>query len=311
MARPGVTSPVSSSGFLRVDKPIGPTSHDVVRIARRALSERRVGHAGTLDPFASGLLLLGVGPATRLTEYLGDLDKSYEAVARLGTVTSTLDPEGEVVATSEDWRDVTEARLLDALESLTGSVDQLPPSYSAKKVDGERAYRKARRGETVELTPARITIHELELLSWSPPDVSFRVRCSTGTYVRAIARDLGEALGVGGHLTRLRRTGIGAFDVRDAIAVEDMERGAPLAGAWLTPLDAMAHLPRVEVDEAITTRLIHGQSPDIEEVSGSEGLDEGRPAVVVSRDELVCVGRREGDRLRPSKVFSSGLRGGE
>ncbi len=304
-----MTSTVSRSGFLRVDKPIGPTSHDVVRIARRALSERRVGHAGTLDPFASGLLLLGVGPATRLTEYLGDLDKSYEAVARLGTVTSTLDPEGEVIATSEAWREVTESGLLDALAPLTGPIDQLPPSYSAKKVDGERAYRKARRGEAVELAPARITIHELELLDWTPPDLTFRVRCSTGTYVRAIARDLGEALGVGGHLTWLRRTRIGNFEVADAIPVGEMEGGASLSGAWLTPLEAMGHLPRLEVDEVTTARLIHGQSPDLSEVSGSEVLDEGRPAAVVGRDELICVGRREGERLRPSKVFATASRG--
>ena len=292
------------SGFLRVDKPVGPTSHDVVRRARKALGERRIGHAGTLDPFASGLLLLGVGPATRLTEYLGELEKEYEATVRLGTATTTCDPEGDVTTVSDGWRDLGSEALTREFAGLTGSVAQLPPRFSAKKVRGERAYRIARRGDDVELEPAQVTIHEIELVDWSPPDARIRVRCSTGTYIRAIARDLGEGLGVGAHLTELRRTRIGPFHVDDAVSPDRVDAEGTEVGGWLSPLEAMQHLPRLEVDAETATRLIHGQSPATGDVPGAEGLAEGAPTTIVSGGDLVCVGRVEGDRLRPSKVFA-------
>ena len=177
--------------------------------ARRALDTRRVGHTGTLDPFASGLLLLCLGPATRLAEYLLGLDKEYLATARLGVTTDTLDREGDAVETASGWETLSSDEVRAALDELTGSISQTPPAFSAKKVKGEAAHRLARRGEAPELEPVTVTIHELELLDLDLPRVRFRVRCSSGTYVRAIARDVGEALGVGAHLTELRRTGIG------------------------------------------------------------------------------------------------------
>ena len=178
------------TGILPVDKPEGPTSHDVVARARRALRQRRIGHTGTLDPFASGLLLLCLGPATRLAEYLTALPKSYRAVLRLGQTTDTDDATGKVIAESDAWHSVTEAAFRAALAGQTGELDQLPPVYSAKKVDGERAYAAARRGEPVQRTPVRVTVYAAELVRFDPPFAEFTVDCSSGTYIRSIARDV-------------------------------------------------------------------------------------------------------------------------
>ncbi|NIP58321.1 MAG: tRNA pseudouridine(55) synthase TruB, partial [Gemmatimonadetes bacterium] len=204
-----------ADGVLPVDKPVGPTSHDVVARARRALDTGRIGHTGTLDPFASGLLLLCVGPATRLSEYLTALEKSYVAVARLGVGTDTLDPEGAVVERSDSWSELDRARIEEASASFLGRREQVPPQFSAKKVGGEAMYARARRGERVELSPIPVEIHELELLGVDLPDVRLRIRCSSGTYVRALARDLGAALGEPAHLAELRRTAVGSFRVQD------------------------------------------------------------------------------------------------
>lgn len=297
--------PGAGEGFCLVDKPAGPTSHDLVRQARRALETRRIGHAGTLDPFATGLLLLGVGRATRLIEYLSDLDKVYVAEARLGIRTSTLDPEGEVVSRNEAWQTLSHDEIHQALESFRGDREQVPPSFSAKKVRGERAYARARRGESTELNPVRIQIHDIELLEVSLPRVRFRVRCSTGTYVRVLGEELGDALDVGAHLTALRRTAIGPFGVERAVAPEQLGDADRLRDAWVSPLEALSNLPRLEVAEAVAEALVHGQSPAIDSLldTGARELPEGEPVVVVSEDELVCVARREDGRLRPSKVF--------
>lgn len=294
---------MSLAGFCPVDKPAGPTSHDIVRQARKALGIRRIGHTGTLDPFASGLLLLGVGSATRLIEYLDDLPKEYTAVARLGVQTTTDDPEGDVLERSNGWQALVRSEIAEVLRGLLGDLEQRPPSYSAKRIAGERAYTRARAGETVELEPVRVTVHEIELVEIDLPEIRFRARVSTGTYIRALARDLGAALGVGAHLTALRRTAIGPLRVERAIAPEALGQPDCHVRSWIPALDALAHLPRVEVDRAVVQRLVHGQSPEQSEVPGADRIPQDHPIAVVHEERLVCVGRIEGSRLRPSKVF--------
>jgi tRNA pseudouridine55 synthase len=246
-------------GVLPVDKPAGPTSHDVVDAARRALGERRIGHTGTLDPFASGLLLLCVGPATRLAEYITGLPKSYRATARLGETTATADPEGEVTRTSDAWRALSEAVVRRAFEGHVGVREQRPPAFSAKKVGGERLYEKARRGEQVRAEPVPVCIHRLAVEEVDLPEVTFSLTCSSGTYVRAVARDVGDDLGVGGHLSALRRTAIGPHRVDEALALDDLEDPGRVTDALLSPLAALAHLRRIALDEAALGEVGHGR----------------------------------------------------
>src|SRR6476469_5442257 len=227
--RPDADAP---PGLLLVDKPGGMTSHDVVARARRALSVRKVGHAGTLDPMATGLLILGVGADTRLLGYVGGNDKTYEATIRLGQ--STVTDDREVLSTTST-AGLDDDAIRTALAAQTGPLQQVPSSVSAVKVDGRRSYDRVRAGEEVELAPRSVTVHRLEVHRIARPtpdlvDVDVTVECTAGTYIRAIARDAGAALGVGGHLTALRRTASGPFSVADASPVE--EAGAALlAGA--------------------------------------------------------------------------------
>jgi tRNA pseudouridine55 synthase len=207
-------------GLLLVDKPEGPTSHDMAEIVRRVTGVRRVGHTGTLDPFASGLLLLCVGWATRLAEYLTPLPKIYRGVIRLGERTDSDDRTGTVIGRSDDWRKLDAAAIRRVLEAQVGEIEQLPPAFSAKKLSGRRAYSLARAGGEVDLKPQRVTVRSIELRDLSLPDVCVEVACSSGTYIRAIARDVGEALGVGGHLAELRRLRIGEFSVDAAIQLD-------------------------------------------------------------------------------------------
>ena len=287
------------NGVLPVDKPGGPTSHDVVARVRRALKTRAVGHTGTLDPFASGLLLVCAGPATRLAEYLTGLPKTYVATMRLGAATDTDDLTGEVIGGSDEWRSVTRDRIEAALQAQVGTIEQLPPLYSAKKVDGERMYAAARRGEAVERKPSVVTIHAIRLLGIDLPDVEFEVECGAGTYIRAIARDAGEALGVGGHLRTLRRTRVGPHTVERAVPLDLLDDEARVQAAILTPLDAMAHLPRALVDEAGIAALRHGRA-----VPSPADVPEGRPVALASEGgALLAIGERSGDLLQPRKVF--------
>src|SRR5215218_4173927 len=212
-------------GLLLVDKPGGMTSHDVVARARRVLSVRRVGHAGTLDPMATGLLVLGVGTATRLLGYVGGHDKTYEATIRLGQTTVTDDREGEVLATTPAGH-LDDDAVTGALAAQTGPLLQVPSSVSAVKVAGRRSYDRVRAGEEVVLEPRAVTVHRLDVHRITRPepdlvDVDVTVECTAGTYIRAIARDAGAALGVGGHLTALRRTASGPFRIEQAASVED------------------------------------------------------------------------------------------
>ena len=228
-------------GFLVLDKPAGLTSHACVGKVRRAYGLKRVGHGGTLDPAVTGVLPIAVGSATRLLPYLGS-DKAYRGVVRLGLTTSTDDLEGEVV-TQQDVPALDAEALEQALEPFRGAIQQRPPQVSAVHVDGERAYARSRRGETVELAARPVTIHRLELLGWNPAasELELEVHCSAGTYIRSLARDLGEALGCGGTLARLRRTEALGFRLEQAVSIEALP--LPL----LDPLAALGHLPRQQL----------------------------------------------------------------
>lgn len=288
------------SGVLPVDKPEGPTSHDIVAAARRALGTRRIGHTGTLDPFASGLLLLCVGSATRIAEYLTDLPKTYRARMRLGVETDTGDATGTPVFESEEWRALGAARVAEALQAQLGRIRQVPPAYSAKKIAGERAYDLVRRGEEIRLEAVEVEVYRIELLNVELPDVDFEVECSSGTYIRAIARDVGSALGVGAHLRALRRTAVGRHHVSAAVSADRLGDPDAVEAAWLSPLDALAHLPRVEVDDEGAAALRHGRSIRWErEAPRRQG-----PIAVAYQDALLAIGEFDDERLRPRKVFA-------
>ena len=252
----------TSSGLVVVDKPAGLTSHDVVARVRRLAGTRKVGHAGTLDPMATGVLVLGVERATRLLGHLTLTEKAYDATIRLGAATTTDDAEGEVVSTAATTG-VGEPSVRAALASYLGEIEQVPSAVSAIKVDGKRAYRRVRDGETVELAPRSVTIHAIEVHAVRRSevlDVDLSVRCSSGTYVRAIARDLGVVLGVGGHLTRLRRTAVGPFDLAAARTLDDLATGfevLPIGAA------ARACFPALDLDAAQARDVRHGRAIDV------------------------------------------------
>jgi tRNA pseudouridine55 synthase len=221
---------VVADGLIVVDKPAGMTSHDVVARVRRLARTRRVGHGGTLDPMATGVLIVGVNRATRLLTYVIGSGKRYAATIRLGQSTLTDDAEGEVTSTASA-ADVAEAAVHAGLAAQRGEIDQVPSAVSAIKIDGKRAYQRVREGEAVELPARRVTVSRLDVLdirrAASMVDVDVDVECSSGTYIRAIARDLGAALGVGGHLTALRRTAVGAITLAEAVTLDDLEKRAP------------------------------------------------------------------------------------
>jgi len=283
---------------LPIDKPVGPTSHDVVARARRALHEKRIGHTGTLDPFASGLLLLCIGRATRLAEFLSGLPKTYIADIMLDAFTDTDDRTGRRIRETDAWQSIDDARLRDALAHFTGTIRQVPPAYSAKKVGGERSYRAARRGESLDLQAVEVTIHALRILEFTPPLVRVEVDCSSGTYIRALARDVGAYLGTGGYLQELRRTRVGRFDVDDALPLDRIDDPATVADHAVSPLDALRHLPRVDVDAATADRLRHGQRVPF------DGPLPDRDFVVASADHLVAIASGRDGVLHPRKVFT-------
>ena len=287
-------------GVLPVDKPEGPTSHDAVALARRALGTRRIGHTGTLDPFASGLLLLCVGSATRLAELLTGLPKTYVARARCGARTDTDDRTGSVVEETADLSRVTREAVEGALREQLGERMQRPPAYSAKKVAGERAYARARRGESTELEPVAVEIRRIALTDFEPPEFGFEVECSSGTYVRAIARDVGDALGVGAHLVALRRTRIGAFDVTRALPVDALSDRERVAAAWIEPLEAVRDLPRYDADARAAEDVAHGRP-----VQASLDAPDGATAAIAHEGSLLALARTDAGWLRPFRVFAN------
>jgi tRNA pseudouridine55 synthase len=286
---------------LPVDKPVGPTSHDVVALARRALGTRRIGHTGTLDPFASGLLLLCVNRATRIAEYLSGLSKTYTGVLRLDATTDTDDHTGTIIETFSSWRELDRPRVEQAMQTLTGELDQIPPQYSAKKTEGERMYTRARRGEVVTLPPVRVEVKRFELKGFDLPEVHFEVECSSGTYIRALARDLGQRLGVGGHLTQLRRIRVGNAGVNEAVTLDQLPDGEAVARARKGVLDALSHLPHYSVAHDDARRLAHGQA-----IHRPATLAEAAPLVITTDGELVALARTDGEWIRPQKVWAAG-----
>lgn len=285
-----------SPGILLVDKPAGLTSHDVVARTRRAFGTRKVGHAGTLDPMATGLLVIGIEGATRLLTYIVGADKTYRATIRLGQTTTTDDAEGEITGTAEAgaWSAVTDESVDAGVAALTGAISQVPSAVSAIKVDGRRAYDRVRAGEEVVLAARDVVVSRFDVVARRRDgdllDLDVVVDCSSGTYIRALARDLGAALGVGGHLTALRRTRVGPFDVADAVGLDDLDGAAPLSPAAA----ASAVLTPLAVTDAEARDLRHGKRLD----GQASRLDGARAAAIDEGGRLVGIVEKRGADLK-------------
>lgn len=293
-------------GILLVDKPQGMTSHDVVARTRRAFGTRKVGHAGTLDPMATGLLVIGIEGATRLLTYIVGADKTYEATIRLGETTGTDDADGDITgrAAPEAWRTVTDEALSAGIAALTGEISQVPSAVSAIKVDGRRAYDRVRAGEDVVLAARDVRVSRFEVTARRQGDgtldLDVIVDCSSGTYIRALARDLGTALGVGGHLTALRRTRVGPFDVRDAVSLDALE-----ASATLSPAEAAGRiLPPLAVSAVEARDLRHGKR-----LVGEAARLEGDLAAAIDEEGmLVGIVEKRGADLKSAMNMPEGDR---
>jgi tRNA pseudouridine55 synthase len=281
-------------GVIAVDKPSGMTSHDVVDSVRRALATKKVGHAGTLDPDATGALIVGVGRATRFLEYAQQAPKRYRAWIRFGVTTTTEDAAGEVLERRAVALD--EGVIRSVLATFVGDIEQVPPMVSAVKVGGERLYARARRGEEVERAPRSVSIYALELLDYEPREAlaTVDVGCSAGTYIRSLAADVGARVGCGAHLARLRRTVAGGFTESDLVALNEVraDKLRPL-------LDAVRSLPCLEVDESTALLVRHGRSIAVKDPSADEA---GRPVALVHDGALLGVYARRGDVLSPERV---------
>lgn len=251
------------SGFVVVDKPAGITSHDVVSRVRRILGTRKVGHTGTLDPFATGVLPVAVNDGTKAIPFLDEGVKSYEAIMQLGVATDTLDMTGSVLREAH-WLAISREQVEFVLTRFTGHLSQIPPMYSAIKCDGQPLYKLARKGQVVERKPREIVVYSIELISFAPPLVGFRVVCSRGTYVRTLADDIGAILGCGAALKELRRLASGLFDISSAVTLDFLEKTARLGSLetiMVSPFAALAHLSDVTLSEAGLVHVRHGRSP--------------------------------------------------
>lgn len=288
-------------GLLIVDKPVGPTSHRVVSVVRQGTGIRKVGHAGTLDPRASGVLVLCLGAATRLSEYLSTDTKRYEAVIRFGSSSETYDGEGPMVRITgaapreEDIREV--------LGEFKGEIEQVPPPYSAIKLQGRKAYEMARKGEEVDLAPRQVTIYDLVLDEYRPPDLVLEIECSAGTYIRSIAHDLGERLTTGAHLASLRRTKAGIFTLDDCVPLRALEL-AMAERAWQEyrrpAADALPNLPRVQIEGPILADVLNGRRIP------TAGEMEGMARAIGPDGDLVALleSVEDGRFWHPRKVFN-------
>ena len=288
------------SGFIVVDKDSGFTSHDVVAIARKSLSERRVGHAGTLDPFATGVLVLGVGNGTRLLQYITDGKKSYEGVIRLGSATTTDDLTGETVSSNLiGLSEITDDAIVSALELQIGEIYQRPSNYSAIKIDGKRAYELARAGVDIELKERRVSIYSLKVLQItrheSGIDIEISVDCSAGTYIRSIARDLGERLAVGGHLIALRRTAVMPFTLAEAMSIDQL-RTTP----QLLSIDGAIEriFPRRTLTIEEVASVSHGRSIEL------AAERERKSAAFTPEGTFIALLAEKGGRAQPVLVIS-------
>ncbi|MFC1960539.1 tRNA pseudouridine(55) synthase TruB [Chloroflexota bacterium] len=288
-------------GFLNVNKPPGPTSHDIVAGVRRGTKVRKVGHAGTLDPMASGVLIVCLGPATRLSSYAMNSPKQYRARIKLGVTTDTYDAEGQITA-EQPIGDLTCDQAAAMLPFFVGEIEQIPPMYSAIKQDGKKLYELARAGQEVEREPRQVTITSLELLSCDLPEVEVLVHCSPGTYIRSLAYDLGAMLGVGAHLTGLVRVTSGAFHVDDAIGWDDLQQ-AIAADDWaqylLPPDQVLVELPVVHLTAEQVARVQHGNAIP------AEGAVEGEARAYDPDGRLLALVKAVGPEWQPVRVFQS------
>jgi len=309
--------------MLLIDKPAGITSHDVVSEARRALRTRRIGHAGTLDPFATGVLVVLVGRTTRLAQFLSGAEKEYEATVRLGYATDTGDLTGTRVPTgfTTEATEFHREKVETAMASLRGDLEQTPPMYSAKKLGGRKLYELARRGEEVERRPVRVTVSEFELSSKNgsllnlnddgTTDLRVRVVCSAGTYIRTLAEDLGKQLGVGAHLVELRRTRAGCFEIAVAITLEHLAElsESKIAESRLITSDAaLSHLPAIELTTEEVTRTIHGIDMPVDEYAVLNWEDCAAVRMRGAGSQLIAVGSYDESRkvVHPKVVIANG-----
>lgn len=289
------------TGILPVDKPLGWTSHDVVARVRRVAGQKAVGHAGTLDPLATGVLILVLGRATRLSDELMGTTKIYCAEVVLGAATATDDAEGEMIRHAS-----TEGLSREAIEAAVGrfigAIEQVPPRYAAVRKGGERLYVLARRGETVEREPRRVSIERIEVLSWEPPRLRLRVVCGTGTYIRSLARDIGEVLGTGGYLHALRRTHSGTIGLGETVPLEGLQEREDVERALLPPERAVIGRPALVLTSAEEAWIVTGRPIEY------EGVAQGSVRLYGSSGDLVALGRADAGRIEPYKVFSGGAR---
>jgi tRNA pseudouridine55 synthase len=285
-------------GFVNVNKPQGVTSHDVVAQTRRTLGLKKVGHAGTLDPMATGVLILCLGGATRLSEYVMDTTKRYRATLHLGVETDTYDADGQVVA-ERDASGITRKDVERLLPTFVGEIDQVPPMFSAIKQRGRKLYELARAGEVVEREARQITIHELKMIDWSSPQVTLDVVCSPGTYIRSMAHDLGNALGVGASLAALERTASGVFTIDDSVPVDHFLNDPNWRSYIKTASEALADYYRLTLTGGAVNDIYNGRSisrtADLPDGSLAMGYDLG--------DQLLAVLRADGAFWKPIKVF--------
>ena len=292
------------NGLLIIDKPAGMTSFDVVRQVRRMTKTRRVGHAGTLDPMATGVLPVAVGTATRLIEYLMAGDKAYRATLKLGSATDTQDSDGQVLE-EKSWQDVDLASVSTAVENFIGDFEQLPPMYSALKKDGQPLYKLARQGIEVDREPRRVHVENLTIDEFSPPYMTFTVTCSKGTYVRTLCHEIGHILGCGAHMTELRRLSCGRFDLAAShplqVFKELSEQGRALP--FLSLADILADWKALTVDGVILKRLQNGVAPHMADLKGDEPVA-GDKVRFIAEDKLVAVARyTPGDESKRSGDF--------
>ena len=290
----------SLGGVLVIDKPAGWTSHDVVAKMRGLTGIRQIGHSGTLDPMATGVLVLCLGKATRLLEYLIGLPKTYLAGITLGVATDTYDATGKVID-QRPLPELTAEALEQSIDSFRGEIMQTPPAYSAIKREGVAQYKRARRGEEVVLEPRQVTVYELVLLGFADGVIELRITCSAGTYVRSIAHDLGEALSCGAHLSSLRRLAVGAFGIDQAVTLQQMAEDN--WQRWLLPPSAaVAHLARIELAEGEATRLAHGLS-----IAARHPIAQGPACAFDPAGRLVAVVRPDTQRQawQPVKVLAT------
>jgi tRNA pseudouridine55 synthase len=303
------------NGFIVVDKPAGVTSHDVVSAVRRIAGQRKVGHTGTLDPFATGVLPVALGEGTKAIPFLDESVKEYRAVMRLGAATDTQDCTGKVVREG-DWQGLTPAAIATAVQGFLGRGSQVPPMYSALKRDGVPLYKLARKGEEVHREPREIEIYSLEIERIEPPDVAFTVRCSRGVYVRTLANDMGDRLGCGAHLVELRRSASGPFTLNQAVSLEQLANSGTegrLADHLISCSAALGHLPALVLTDDGALRVTRGIAPEEVDIRGipEQGLKPGERVRLCRGGTLLAVAEigpsgwpGEGKNLRLVRVFN-------